>query len=203
MSDKVLVLNKNWQPIKILNAFDAISDLFIGKAECIDCNYNCHDFDSWVNNWEDLYDISSLDKTKIIVTSQFKFMIPEIIKYKTISRAYDFKVKFSRKNVFKRDGNVCQYCHKEFPLSRLNIDHILPRCRGGKTTWENVVVSCIKCNSKKDDKTPEEANMKLLKQPMRPLYIDHDNKKYSSVPKFPTSWNDFVGHMYWNAELKE
>jgi hypothetical protein len=74
----------------------------------------------------------------------------------------------SRKNIFKRDNNICQYCSKELDTSTATIDHILPRSKGGIHEWTNVVACCLRCNRKKGDRTPQEANMKLSKQP-KPL----------------------------------
>lgn len=77
-------------------------------------------------------------------------------------------VKFSRANVYQRDHYTCQYCGAQPPLEKLNYDHVWPRAKGGKTDWENIVTSCISCNSRKDAKTPEQAGMKLRRKPFRP-----------------------------------
>jgi 5-methylcytosine-specific restriction endonuclease McrA len=74
----------------------------------------------------------------------------------------------SRKNIFKRDNYVCQYCEIKLDTETATVDHVLPRCRGGKHEWNNVVTCCLKCNRKKGDKTPTEANMPLSKTP-KPL----------------------------------
>lgn len=71
----------------------------------------------------------------------------------------------SRKNIFKRDNNICQYCSKQLDSSNATIDHILPRSKGGIHEWTNVVACCLRCNRKKSDRTPQQANMKLSKQP--------------------------------------
>jgi 5-methylcytosine-specific restriction endonuclease McrA len=74
----------------------------------------------------------------------------------------------SRKNLFKRDDNTCQYCSCKLDTTNATIDHVLPRCRGGKHEWNNIVACCLRCNRKKGDRTPQEANMVLLNQP-KPL----------------------------------
>jgi 5-methylcytosine-specific restriction endonuclease McrA len=78
------------------------------------------------------------------------------------------KVRFSRTNVFLRDGFRCQYCGERRPASELNYDHVVPRFRGGKTVWENIVTSCYACNDRKGSRTPDEAGMTLLRQPAKP-----------------------------------
>jgi 5-methylcytosine-specific restriction endonuclease McrA len=77
----------------------------------------------------------------------------------------------SRRTVLARDQFTCQYCGEQLGKSQLTIDHLLPRSRGGKTVWENVVVACGSCNRKKGDQTPDEANMVLRSRPTRPRYL--------------------------------
>ena len=201
LDTKVLVLNRAWQPISVITAFEAISDMYTDKAEAIDSNYCTYDFTDWIENWEDICELNDYDKAKVVVTSQFNIVIPEIIKYCSTSYYGQMKVKFSRKNIFRRDGNTCQYCYREFEKGDLNIDHVVPRARGGKSTWENVVVSCIKCNSRKGHKTVDEAGLKLLKKPVKPRFLA--NSKLDRVKSIPTSWKDFVSKSYWEAELTE
>lgn len=110
------------------------------------------------------------------------------------------EVKFTRHNVFERDGYFCQYCGEKYDTAYLNLDHVIPKERGGKTTWENVVCSCIRCNSKKGNRTPQEAGMKLLKKPKkpkwRPLFISG---------KFPIdeSWERFLDINRWEVNITE
>ena len=80
------------------------------------------------------------------------------------------EVKFTRHNIFERDHNTCQYCGKVFDRKDLNLDHVIPRDRGGPTTWENIVCSCIKCNTQKANRTPQEAGMHLIRKPKRPKW---------------------------------
>jgi len=77
-------------------------------------------------------------------------------------------VKFSRANVYTRDSYRCCYCNKRPPPQQLNYDHVVPRAQGGKTNWDNIVTSSISCNSKKDNRTPKQAGMKLLRLPHKP-----------------------------------
>src|SRR5690606_31470162 len=77
----------------------------------------------------------------------------------------------TRRGVLSRDQYTCQYCGSSPPRKELTIDHVLPRSRGGKTTWENIITACQKCNGRKGNRTPAEANMKLLSEPQRPRYV--------------------------------
>ncbi len=121
---------------------------------------------------------------------------PSVIITKT--RLYHFRreVGFTRSNVYKRDRFRCQYCGRERSIGDLNYDHVIPRCVGGKTSWDNIVTCCYACNIRKGNRTPEEADMALLKRPFRPTWQDilfHDlannsiEKKWIPYIKFPSS----------------
>jgi 5-methylcytosine-specific restriction endonuclease McrA len=95
-------------------------------------------------------------------------------------------VVFSRKNIYLRDNHSCQYCGKS---ANLTIDHLVPKSRGGKDTWENTVTCCVRCNNRKGDKTPEEAGLRLKKTPYRPpstLYL-----QMTRLSAIPRCWNDY------------
>ena len=110
-------------------------------------------------------------------------------------------VKFTRHNIFERDKNMCQYCGGTFERKDLNLDHVVPRDRGGPTTWENIVCSCVACNTQKANRTPQEAAMRLIRKPVRPkwrpvisLVLGQQNHEH---------WKDFLDVAYWNVELEE
>lgn len=198
LDQKVLVLNKLWQPVNILSSFKAICLLYTRKAEVIDPHYMNYDFYSWVENWSDLNDTHDW-KERMLVTQQFKFPVPEIIRLVTYKGYNDVGIKFSRQNVFDRDNHTCQYCGTRKSSKELNLDHVIPSSRGGKTSWKNIVLSCIECNSKKANRTPEEAGMKLIRKPFQPQWCQIQTKVGHRIPK---SWEDFVGQLYWQTELK-
>jgi 5-methylcytosine-specific restriction endonuclease McrA len=107
---------------------------------------------------------------------------------------------FSRRNLFRRDHNQCQYCGLRPGTAELSIDHVFPRSRGGKSSWENCVLACMDCNRRKRDRTPEEAGMRMLKRPEKP--------RWSPVLEVPVgrvrqSWERFVSEAYWNVKLEE
>ena len=93
----------------------------------------------------------------------------------------------SRKSVFKRDNHICQYCQKSFGEKELTLDHVLPKSRGGKKSWTNIVSACKKCNQKKGDKTPAEAGMKLFKVPKKPK-----NNIVDSISNNQKIWKDYL-----------
>ena len=122
-------------------------------------------------------------------------------------QAYDHlpraKVRFSRLNIYARDRNTCQYCGRTPPRAELNLDHVIPRSRGGLTTWENVVCSCVPCNLKKGGRTPDEAHLRLQRPPTRPRWTPF----FRGPPRtgrFYQQWLPFLSTAdlaYWNVEL--
>ena len=97
--------------------------------------------------------------------------LPAVVRLKMMVATMKSDVKFSRINVYTRDGFRCQYCRVKKPMKGLNYDHVIPRSHGGKTSWENIVTSCIACNLKKDCMTPEQAGMRLMKRPVKPAKL--------------------------------
>ena len=189
LSSPVLVLNRLWQAVNICSLRRALCLLFVDHAEVIsEENGNFKSFD--FNRWKVYSEICLNGRNeKAIRTISFKVMVPEII----ILRFYDMfpknDVKFSKKNIYHRDSNTCQYCGRKLRQPQLNMDHIVPEARGGKNEWTNVVCSCKSCNSKKGHRTLEEANLKLLKEPKKPnwypfMRLKVDSLRYESWAKF-------------------
>ena len=147
----VLVLNRHFQPIHVTNAKRALSLLYLGVARVIDREFKTFDFDSWAQLSEEL---ASGD---VIKTVGGAIRVPRVIVLQLYDRIPKTKVRFSRHNIYMRDGNTCQYCGQELPRSELNLDHVVPRAQGGRTTWENVVCCCIDCNLTKAARTPDQA----------------------------------------------
>jgi 5-methylcytosine-specific restriction endonuclease McrA len=111
------------------------------------------------------------------------------------------ELKLTRNNVFERDRNQCQYCSKTFPREELNLDHVIPRHYGGKTTWENIVCSCVKCNTRKANRLPHEAGMRLIRKPVRPKWRPVISLVLGT--RQHEMWKDFLDLAYWNVELDE
>jgi 5-methylcytosine-specific restriction endonuclease McrA len=130
--------------------------------------------------------------------------VPRVIVLQIYDRIPKTKVRFSRHNIYMRDGNTCQYCGRTLPRTDLNLDHVVPRSQGGRTTWENVVCCCIDCNLAKGARTPDQAGMRLLKAPLRPRWTPTfraagDRIRYREWLPFL----DIPNASYWNVELEE
>ena len=197
LSLPVLVLNKNWQAIGTTNLQRAINLLMseykngIKKAEVVD------EF-SMPRTWEEwsILKNKSIDENKVIRSVSGTYKIPEIIKLNAYDKLKVYRITFSRANIFKRDHFACQYCGEKPGTEELTIDHVIPKALGGKTSWENCVVACVDCNSKKADKLLKNISMKLLKVPSMPKITDIKLKvKYQS-------WIAWLNQNYWNVELE-
>ncbi len=143
-SMKALKLDSTYRPIEVIDAIEALVMCLVGKAMPLET-----------------YE-------KRISSPSRSFELPAVIVLKTIVRFRFTGVSCSRVNVIYRDKNHCQYCAKSFPTEELTLDHVLPKSRGGKNTWTNLVASCKKCNQRKGCKTPHEANMHPISNPKKP-----------------------------------
>ncbi|MEM0914129.1 MAG: HNH endonuclease [Planctomycetota bacterium] len=204
LSSHVLVLNRMWMAIRVVDAKRAFSLLCRDLAEVIrvdDGSYTGHTFDSWADLATMRADYESLASHHDFVrTVRMRIAVPKVIRLLGYDRLPDQQVKLNRRNIFARDHNRCQYCGKHFPSSELSLDHVIPRSQGGGATWENLVCCCVGCNSKKGGRTPEEANMPLIRKPVRPkrnpvLNIRLGSDKYAS-------WKAFLDNAYWSVELR-
>ncbi|QDE68434.1 MULTISPECIES: HNH endonuclease [Myxococcus] len=193
INSAVLVLNRYYQPVHVTSVKRAFSLLYLGVAKAIDSQYRLYEFADW----------AELSATQdCITTIERTIRVPRVL----VLSAYDHlprgRVRFSRLNIYARDNDTCQYCGKNLPRSELNLDHVMPRTQGGKTTWENVVCSCVPCNLRKGGRTPEQAHMKLLKKPVRPRWTPLFRGASRKVTY--REWLPFL-HLadasYWNVEL--
>ena len=194
----VLVLNRLWQAINVCTVDRAFALLYTGHAQVV--NEEPHGFNTYsFNEWCD-YSRAEQDD-EMMRTISIRIRIPRIILLCFFDRVPNKEVKFTRQNVFERDKNTCQYCGKKFDRKDLNLDHVVPRHHGGLTTWTNVVCSCIPCNSRKSNRTPEQANMHLVRKPKKPRWRPFMEIQFARAPH--KSWNHFLDFAYWNVELGE
>jgi 5-methylcytosine-specific restriction endonuclease McrA len=191
----VLVLNRHYHPVHVTSVKRAFTLLYIGAARVIGPDYSTFDFDGWA-------ELGSQTGHDVIHTVSRAICIPRVIILQMYDRLPKTKVRFSRINIYARDDNTCQYCGRKLPRAQLNLDHVIPRARGGRTTWENVVCCCVPCNLRKGSKLAHEVGMKLLKSPERPKWNPTFRAPNGRVTH--REWLPFLGLVdasYWNTEL--
>jgi 5-methylcytosine-specific restriction endonuclease McrA len=201
LSQHVLVLNRLWQAVNVCTARRALTLLFQGHAQAVlnteDGAFRAMSF----QEWSDLSQEVPPNDTEEVHTISLRLRIPRVILLLIYDRVPKKEVKFTRHNIFERDLDTCQYCGQQCDRSDLNLDHVIPRDRGGPTTWENIVCSCIACNTLKANRTPQEAGLHLIRKPKRPKWRPFIQIKLSLQPH--DSWKHFIDVAYWNVELGE
>lgn len=199
LNQQVLVLNRLWQAVNICTARRALTLLFQGHAQVVlgdnDGAFQTFSF----NEWHDLSQTQPHPES--VHTVSFKIRVPRVIMLLVFDRLPKKEVKFTRHNIFERDKNTCQYCGEVFERKDLNLDHVIPRDRGGPTTWENIVCSCVRCNTRKANRTPREAGVQLIRKPRRPKWRPF--VQFSFGVEFHDDWKHFIDLAYWNVELGE
>jgi 5-methylcytosine-specific restriction endonuclease McrA len=145
MGRQVLILNADYSAISICTVPKAFLLVYLNKAELV--------ADS------EKYQIRTIDRA---------YPSPSIIRLNKYVNVPYKSVILNRNNIFKRDDNACTYCGSPKDLT---LDHVMPKSRGGKTSWENLITACKRCNSKKGHQTPEEAKMPLNRKPFRPSFV--------------------------------
>lgn len=199
LNQPVLVLNRLWQAVNVCTARRALTLLFQGHAQVVfnrtDGSFQTYSFSEWQH-----FSVREPD-AESVPTISFRLRIPRVILLLVYDRVPKKEVKFTRHNIFERDRNTCQYCGRVFDRKDLNLDHVVPRDRGGPTNWENIVCSCIECNTKKANCTPSEAGMHLIRKPKRPKWRPFVQINFTLYHH--DSWKHFVDLAYWNVELGE
>lgn len=173
MHDRTLLLNQGYEPIKIISWQRAMTLLTLDKVDVVET-----------------YD-ANVRATSVIV------QVPAVVRLRKTFRRHAKLVKFSRVNIYARDGYRCQYCGDKCAVNELTYDHVVPRSRGGKTSWENIVSCCYACNRTKANRTPAEAKMRLLATPVRPSWVPAVQIRVSTA-SMPDAWRDYV---YWTGEI--
>jgi 5-methylcytosine-specific restriction endonuclease McrA len=175
--EHTLVLNATYEPLNIVSWKRALSLLYQGKVEVL------------------------AEYEREVKSIRFTIKLPSVLRLlnfvKVRKRAH--QVKFSRANIYARDHNTCQYCGRNCATEDLTFDHVIPIVNGGSKTWNNIVTCCFECNHKKGGCTPEEAGMRLRRQPKEPEWVPsmiHITIGFKSAPE---SWRDYL---YWNVELE-
>jgi 5-methylcytosine-specific restriction endonuclease McrA len=197
MSD-VLVLNRNFYAIHITSWQRAISLIYTDHARVVDEDYRQYSF----QDWRELSLLMRESPSGFVSTPTFRIAIPEVIALRNYDRLPVGDVKFTRRNIYEHYNHRCCYCGEKFNTAELNLEHVLPRSRGGKTDWSNIVTACMPCNLKKADRLPEEAGMKLLIRPFKPKWRGSSSLVFRVPVKIKASWQRFIDNVYWNTELE-
>jgi 5-methylcytosine-specific restriction endonuclease McrA len=199
----ILVLNRLYMAVHVVGVRRGFALLCRELAEVIHheegafANYT---FDSW----RELCGLRARAKRAHedwIKAVNFEIQVPRVIRLLTYDRLPKQNVHLNRRNILARDGHACQYCGRHFPIQQLSLDHVIPRSRGGMTTWENIVCACLACNVRKGGRTPHEAKMKLVRRPIKPkrnplLALKLDNPKYES-------WRTWLDGIYWDIGARD
>ncbi len=184
LNSNVLVLNRSYMPIHLTSARRAFTLIYQDVARAVDAEYQTFDFDAWRRLPVD-------DVSGSVGTPSGPLRLPRVIVLRHYDRVPKRHLRYSRVNVFARDKFTCQYCGARPPRSQLNLDHVIPRALGGKTTWENVVASCVDCNRRKGGRTPHQASFRLMRKPKRPRWTPLVN--LASAPGRHAEWRPFLG----------
>jgi len=205
LNSHVLVLNRLWMAVRVVDARRAFSLLVRDLAEVIrvdDGSFTGHDFESWadMSTARHRYERIEREHYEWVRTVRMQIAVPKVIRLLGYDKLPRQEVKLNRRNIFARDRNQCQYCGESFPSSELSLDHVIPRAQQGGSSWENLVCCCVGCNSRKGGRTPDQARMRLIRRPVRPqrnpvISLRVGSDKYAS-------WRAFLDHAYWSVELK-
>ena len=165
-----------------------------GQVRAVDADFLTYDFTSWS-------DLAVGPEDDCVATPALRIRIPRVVLLVHYDRLPRYEVRFTRRNIFYRDRNRCQYCGDRFKRSGLNLDHVVPLSRGGRSSWENVVCCCIKCNMRKGSRLPREAHMHLIRKPKKPRW--HPLARIRLGHRRYEIWRRFLDAAYWNVELDQ
>jgi 5-methylcytosine-specific restriction endonuclease McrA len=172
MSD-VLVLNFTYEALNITSFQRAVKLIFAGKAELVH------------------------GRERVVCSPSFEMRMPSIIRMLYYIRRPMQRVALTKKNILLRDDHTCQYCGAKGERL-MTVDHVVPRSKGGPSTWDNLVCACMRCNNRKNNRLPEHANMSLRKKPRTPKYIPWIQIKRNTLPD---EWHKFL--FLWNVSIEE
>jgi 5-methylcytosine-specific restriction endonuclease McrA len=183
-----------YQAVQITGAHRAFRLFYAGRARALAPDFRAYDFDNWC-------DLPVGIDDEVIRTPSRSIRVPRVIQLVHYDRVPRREVRFTRRNIFHRDRSRCQYCGGAFAQRDLNLDHVVPLSRGGHSEWTNVVTACVPCNSRKGNRLPEEAGMRLVRRPRRPA--GHPLVRANWLGRFHEEWKTFLDEAYWNVELSD
>jgi 5-methylcytosine-specific restriction endonuclease McrA len=167
MQEPVLVLNATFEPINVTAVRRAMVLMLKGVAQAEELNH------------------------AVIHSAARTIKVPSVIRLLAYRHIPQQTRALSRKNILLRDRNTCQFCGRTFPASELTLDHIMPRSRGGRSSWENLVACCYRCNNSKGDRTPEEAGVRLVRRP-RPFTLHTSRQLMRLIGNKDEKWRKYL-----------
>jgi len=183
LTRRVLVLNKLWMPIRVVSVKRAFKLLFAERASVVlPSDFSTYSWEAWAK-------LPVAEGEEGVQTTSSLIKIPEVVVLLKYDKIHKRGVRLTKRNVFIRDKYICQYTGRQVRSSEADIDHIIPKSRGGKNSWDNLVVCSKEINRRKGDRTPDEAGLKLLKKPTKPTY---SRLMIDPKMKMPKSWEKFL-----------
>jgi 5-methylcytosine-specific restriction endonuclease McrA len=167
MNGGTLLLNATYEPLQVIPWQRAVAMLWMGKVEVV------------------------RTYKRVLRAVSWSVHQPAVVRLVNFVRRHKVRIAFSRRNVFLRDSLRCQYCGDRFPMSELTCDHVIPRSKGGSSSWENLVTACGPCNRKKGNRTPEQAHMALRKPPGQPETLPPHAYRFGGEHP-PEIWREFL-----------
>jgi 5-methylcytosine-specific restriction endonuclease McrA len=167
LQDPVLVLNATYEPIHVTAVRRALVLVLKGVAQAEEHNHS------------------------EVHSAQRAIKVPSVIRLLAYRHIPQQTRALSRKNVLLRDRNTCQFCGHQFPAGELTLDHVVPRSRGGSSSWENLVACCYACNNRKGDRTPEEAGLRLQRRP-RPFTLHTSRQLMRLIGRHDAKWRKYL-----------
>ena len=201
LDQPVLVLNRLWQAVNVIGARRAFGLLARGHAQVVhhhEDDFRMFSMMDWIDFSETNPPMAAMES---VCTPTRTIRLPRVILLTFFDKLPCKELKLTRNNVFERDKNTCQYCGRSLPREQLNLDHVIPRHYGGRTTWENIVCSCIRCNTRKSSRLPHEAGLRLVRKPARPKWRPVISLVLGNQHR--EMWKDFLDLAYWNVELED
>lgn len=194
LDSHVLVLNRVYLAVRLTTVRRAVSLLYQGRARAILPDYSTHDFETWRR----IARATNGESVGLVVGPRLR--APRVIVLTSFDGVPRFEVRFTRANVYARDGHACQYCGVSPGVAHLTLDHVRPLSRGGDSGWENVVTCCRPCNRLKADRLPEAAGLRLARRPRRPRWHPLCHARRREPP--PDEWRHFVDEslLTWGLE---